>query len=219
MSVARSSSGMSTIGRIACRREEGDGSAQHGRSVIYNCHALQPIRNMPVWTYIKLVCRHGLHTVHVIRYYFCYTLSSLMRSRLQNVVQSICESAGFLKKCQRIYIKCWDRVWLSAGNKQVDILIDCNLHTVQDPQHFHGHLQAPPRSTDKWCLCRGLNSFGAMRCTYGNNTNNKKQASHLPQQNHNNTSATTTTSVVKIQVTFWYSFTDLKPAAFMCFPQ
>jgi len=35
MSVARSSSGMMTIGRIAYRREEGDGSAQRGRSVIY----------------------------------------------------------------------------------------------------------------------------------------------------------------------------------------
>ena len=37
MSVARSSSGMLTIGRIACRREGGDGSAQRGRSVIYDC--------------------------------------------------------------------------------------------------------------------------------------------------------------------------------------
>jgi len=111
MSVARSSTGMSTIGRIAYRREGGDGSAQHGRSVIYNCHALQPIRNMPVWTYIKFVCRHGLHTVHVVyTVLFLLHIISLRRSRLQNVVQSICESAGFLKKCQRIYIKCWDRV-------------------------------------------------------------------------------------------------------------
>jgi len=37
MSVARSSSGMLTIGRIAYRREGGDGSAQGGRSVIYDC--------------------------------------------------------------------------------------------------------------------------------------------------------------------------------------
>jgi len=29
--------GMLTIGRIACRRDGGDGSAQHGRSVIYDC--------------------------------------------------------------------------------------------------------------------------------------------------------------------------------------
>ena len=37
MSVARSSSGMFTIGRIAYRREAGDGrSAQRGRSVIYD---------------------------------------------------------------------------------------------------------------------------------------------------------------------------------------
>ena len=37
MSVARSSSGMLTIGRIDYRREGGDGSAQRGRSVIYDC--------------------------------------------------------------------------------------------------------------------------------------------------------------------------------------
>jgi len=37
MSVARSSSGTLTIGRIAYRREGGDGSAQRGRSVIYDC--------------------------------------------------------------------------------------------------------------------------------------------------------------------------------------
>jgi len=36
MSVARSFC-MLTIGRIAYRREEGDGSAQRGRSVIYDC--------------------------------------------------------------------------------------------------------------------------------------------------------------------------------------
>ena len=36
MSVARSSSGMLTIGRIANRREGGDGSAQRGQSVIYD---------------------------------------------------------------------------------------------------------------------------------------------------------------------------------------
>jgi len=37
MSVARSSSGKLTIGRIAYRRERGDRSAQRGRSVIYDC--------------------------------------------------------------------------------------------------------------------------------------------------------------------------------------
>ena len=37
MSVAWSSSGTLTIGRIACRREEGDGSAQRGRSVMMPC--------------------------------------------------------------------------------------------------------------------------------------------------------------------------------------
>jgi len=37
MSVARSSSGMLTIGRIAYRREGGDGNAQRRQSVIYDC--------------------------------------------------------------------------------------------------------------------------------------------------------------------------------------
>jgi len=38
MCVARSSSGTLTIGRIAYQREWGDGNAQRGRSVIYDCH-------------------------------------------------------------------------------------------------------------------------------------------------------------------------------------
>ena len=37
VSMARSSSGMLTIGRITYWREGGDGSAQRGRCVIYNC--------------------------------------------------------------------------------------------------------------------------------------------------------------------------------------
>jgi len=37
MAVARSFSGTLTIGRIAYRREWGDGCAQRGRSVIYDC--------------------------------------------------------------------------------------------------------------------------------------------------------------------------------------
>ena len=37
VSVARSSPGMLMTGRIAYRRERGDGSAQRGRSVIYSC--------------------------------------------------------------------------------------------------------------------------------------------------------------------------------------
>jgi len=37
MSVVRSSCGMLMISRIAYRREWGDGSAQRGRSVIYDC--------------------------------------------------------------------------------------------------------------------------------------------------------------------------------------
>ena len=37
MSVARSSFGTVTIGRISYRREGGDGSAQRGRCVIYDC--------------------------------------------------------------------------------------------------------------------------------------------------------------------------------------
>jgi len=43
MSVARSSSGMLTIGCIAYRRERGDGSAQRGRSVIYDCLLLSVV--------------------------------------------------------------------------------------------------------------------------------------------------------------------------------
>jgi len=37
MSMAQSSSGMLTTDRIACQREGGDGSAQRGRSAIYDC--------------------------------------------------------------------------------------------------------------------------------------------------------------------------------------
>ena len=37
MSVARCISGTLTIGRIAYRREGGDGGAQRGRSAIYDC--------------------------------------------------------------------------------------------------------------------------------------------------------------------------------------
>jgi len=37
ISVARSFSGTLAIGRIAYRREGGDGSAQRGRSLIYDC--------------------------------------------------------------------------------------------------------------------------------------------------------------------------------------
>jgi len=37
LAVARSSSGTLMIGRIAYRREGGNGSAQRGRSVIYDC--------------------------------------------------------------------------------------------------------------------------------------------------------------------------------------
>jgi len=40
MSVVRSSSDKLTIDRIAYRREGGDGSAQRGRSVIYDCLVL-----------------------------------------------------------------------------------------------------------------------------------------------------------------------------------
>jgi len=100
MSVARSSTGMSTIGRIAYRREGGDGSAQHGRSVIYNCHALQPIRNMPVWTYIKFVCRHGLHTVHVV-----YTVLFLLHIIISEKKQ--------VTKCRSVYL------WVSRISKKV----------------------------------------------------------------------------------------------------
>jgi len=50
VSVARSSSGMLTIGRIACRREGGDGSAQRGQSVIYNCLVFLLYHRVDRWT-------------------------------------------------------------------------------------------------------------------------------------------------------------------------
>ena len=53
VSVARSSSGMLTIGRIACRREGGDGSAQRGRSVIYDCVVFG---SRPSGHYFRSVC-------------------------------------------------------------------------------------------------------------------------------------------------------------------
>jgi len=46
MSVARTSSGMLTIVRIAFRREGGRGSAQRGRSVIYDCFVQYRIDNL-----------------------------------------------------------------------------------------------------------------------------------------------------------------------------
>ena len=47
MSVARSSSGMLMIGCIAYQREgaDGDGTAQHGRSVIYDCLVMAALCN------------------------------------------------------------------------------------------------------------------------------------------------------------------------------
>jgi len=36
------------IGHIACRRERGDGRAQHGRSVIYDCLAVETVLQMIV---------------------------------------------------------------------------------------------------------------------------------------------------------------------------
>jgi len=44
MSVAQSSSGMLTIGCIACRQEGGDGSAQRVRSVVYDCLVISVIK-------------------------------------------------------------------------------------------------------------------------------------------------------------------------------
>jgi len=59
MSVARSSSGMLTIGRIAYQWEGGDGSAQRVRSVIYGClvRYCSSIVTMSLsYTVYKLVC-------------------------------------------------------------------------------------------------------------------------------------------------------------------
>jgi len=57
MSVARSSSGMLTIGRIACRREGGDGSAQRRRSVIYDCDCLVVI----CYSFVQIHSDHAYH--------------------------------------------------------------------------------------------------------------------------------------------------------------
>jgi len=59
MSVARSSSGMLTLDRIAYRREGGDVSAQRGRSVIYDCL---------VFFSTHCVCQHSVmkETTHVV---------------------------------------------------------------------------------------------------------------------------------------------------------
>ena len=57
MSVARSSSGMLTIGRIAYRREGGDGSAQRGRSGIYDCLVFVFFFCLPVTVLNGRVCK------------------------------------------------------------------------------------------------------------------------------------------------------------------
>jgi len=56
MSVARSSSGMLIIGRIAYRRKVRDGSAQRGRCVIYDCPvtARSELRKILFWAVLAL---------------------------------------------------------------------------------------------------------------------------------------------------------------------
>ena len=53
LSVARSSCDTLTIGRIAYRQEGGDGSAQRGRSVIYDCLVIFARKSVIAHTFIK----------------------------------------------------------------------------------------------------------------------------------------------------------------------
>jgi len=66
MSVAGSASGMLSISRIACRREEGDGSAQRRRSVIRNLSVI----NLLVLSYLP-VCVFKI-VVHLLKWKYIY---------------------------------------------------------------------------------------------------------------------------------------------------
>ena len=72
MSVARLSSGMLTIGRIAYQREGDDGSAQRGRSVIYDCLVIFCVMvpcGRRSWLPVSLFCaRLMYHTVSHDKY-------------------------------------------------------------------------------------------------------------------------------------------------------
>ena len=63
MSAARSSSGMLTIGRIAYRREGGDGSAQRGGIVNYDCVVFVVARYIS-WELLILGHLLGTRTLH-----------------------------------------------------------------------------------------------------------------------------------------------------------
>ena len=57
--MTQCSCGMLTIGRIACRREGGDTSAQRGRSVIYDCLVL-PVGNTTRRRHFVLLIQYSL---------------------------------------------------------------------------------------------------------------------------------------------------------------
>ena len=76
MSVARSSSGTLTIGRIAYRREGGDGSAQRGRSVINDCLVVVFVVVVVVVVVVMCVCVRACMRVlyypsYLYLYFFC----------------------------------------------------------------------------------------------------------------------------------------------------
>jgi len=65
MSMAQSSSGTLTTGRIAYRREGGDANAKRGRSVIYDCLVLQIATNNFLALFsIVLLYNWSYHRVH-----------------------------------------------------------------------------------------------------------------------------------------------------------
>ena len=60
ISVAESSSGMLTIGHIAYRQKGGDGSAQRGRSVYYDCLVFRLIKE---YIMIGKIIIYGMETM------------------------------------------------------------------------------------------------------------------------------------------------------------
>jgi len=88
MSMARSSSGTLTIGRIARRREGGDGSGQRGQSVIYDCLVVLEVTTT-LWrplncVYYIIFIKPRRGTTYVDATY-CYRLSRV-------VCRSVCLS-------------------------------------------------------------------------------------------------------------------------------
>jgi len=132
MSVARCSSGMLTIGRTAYRREGGDGSAQRGRSVIYDClvslSRLVGIYNRPFYGSAWYgYCEYLFVNAHITRRVLWTTilsgwilhdglnlarqfasLSSWARRFLENIL------IYFARQCSNAFKVLWD-LWSLSG--------------------------------------------------------------------------------------------------------